>query len=103
MTNDPLYLRELTPEEARVILHRGTEAPYTGEYDEHFETGVYRCRQCAAELYPSESKFHSGCGWPAFDREISGAVERRSDPDGRRTEIVCARCGGHLGHVFEGE
>lgn len=102
MTSQP-ELRELTPEEARVILHRGTEMPYTGEYDDHDEAGVYHCRQCGAALYPSDAKFNSGCGWPAFDRAYEGAVAHHPDPDGRRTEIVCARCGGHLGHVFEGE
>lgn len=100
---DDASRKPLTAEEKRVILEKGTEAPFTGAYTDHFEKGVYTCRQCGAHLYRSESKFHSGCGWPAFDDEIEGAVERRPDPDGRRTEIVCARCGGHLGHVFTGE
>ena len=95
--------RRLTPEEERVIIHKGTEYPGTGEYTDFFESGVYRCKQCGAELYRSSSKFHSGCGWPSFDDEIEGAVARVPDKDGRRTEIVCASCGGHLGHVFEGE
>lgn len=94
---------KLTREEERVIIHGGTEMPFRGEYTDLFEPGTYACRQCGAPLYRSEDKFHSGCGWPSFDDEIPGAVERRPDPDGRRTEIVCAACGGHLGHVFQGE
>ncbi|HUU03767.1 MAG TPA: bifunctional methionine sulfoxide reductase B/A protein [Myxococcota bacterium] len=95
--------RKLTPEEVRVIERRGTEAPFGGKYDQHFETGVYSCKRCGAALFLSEQKFKSSCGWPSFDGEIPGAVERRPDLDGVRTEIVCARCGAHLGHVFEGE
>ncbi len=95
--------RELSPEEEYVIVHGGTEAPYTGEYEDHWEEGTYVCRRCGAGLYESTSKFDSGCGWPAFDDEIEGAVERRTDADGFRTEILCAECGAHLGHVFEGE
>ena len=95
---------QLNAEEQDVILHKGTEMPFTGQYTEHFETGGhYVCKQCNAPLYRSEHKFHSSCGWPAFDDEIAGAVRREPDADGRRTEILCVNCGGHLGHVFEGE
>jgi len=95
--------RELNTEEARVIVHKGTERPFTGKYNEHFNAGIYACRRCGAMLYQSDDKFRSNCGWPAFDDELPGAVKRLQDSDGVRTEIVCANCGGHLGHVFSGE
>ena len=93
----------LTPEEKRIIVDKGTEAPFTGEYTDFFEKGTYVCRRCGAPLYNSSAKFHSDCGWPSFDDEIPGAVKRQRDRDGMRTEILCANCGAHLGHVFTGE
>jgi peptide methionine sulfoxide reductase msrA/msrB len=96
-------MKFLTPEEKMVLLDKGTERPFTGQYVDFDQKGTYTCKQCGAPLYRSDAKFHSDCGWPSFDDEVPGAVKRVVDADGRRTEIVCARCGGHLGHVFEGE
>lgn len=93
----------LEPAAARVILHQGTEAPFQGEYDRFFESGTYICRQCNQPLFSAQAKFDAGCGWPAFDDHFLGAVKTLTDPDGYRTEIRCAHCDGHLGHVFTGE
>ena len=93
----------LTPAERYIIESKGTERPFTGEFDDFYEKGTYICKRCNAELYKSDTKFDAHCGWPAFDQEISGAVTRLPDPDGLRVEIQCANCEGHLGHVFTGE
>jgi methionine-R-sulfoxide reductase len=94
---------QLTPDEEWVILHKGTERPFTGALLDNKAEGLYVCKRCDTPLYTSASKFESHCGWPSFDDEIPGAVKRVPDADGRRVEIVCANCGAHLGHVFEGE
>ncbi|MBN1931895.1 MAG: bifunctional methionine sulfoxide reductase B/A protein [Desulfobacterales bacterium] len=94
---------KLTTEEERVIIHKGTETPFSGKYNDFFEKGSYYCKRCNALLYRSDDKFASSCGWPSFDDEIKGAVKKQKDVDGRRTEILCANCGAHLGHIFEGE
>lgn len=99
----PTEFNKLTEFEEYVIVGKGTERPFMGEYTDTEDAGTYICRRCNAALYKSDHKFHSGCGWPAFDDEIPGAVERHPDADGYRVEIVCKNCGGHLGHVFEGE
>lgn len=100
---EKMEFNKLTPEEEKVIIHKGTEMPYTGKYEKYKGKGIYTCKRCDAELYKSEDKFNSNCGWPSFDDEIEGAVKRIPDADGLRTEIVCNNCGGHLGHVFIGE
>ena len=103
MTKD--YFSKLTPEEKHILKDKGTEAPFTGEYNEHFESGIFVCRACDNPLYESNTKFNSGCGWPSFDDEIEGAITHYEDFSGGRirTEICCKKCDGHLGHVFVGE
>lgn len=93
----------MTPAESRVIVDKGTERPFVGEYTDFKEAGTFLCRRCNAPLYRSADKFDSRCGWPSFDEEIAGTVARHPDADGHRIEIVCRNCEGHLGHVFFGE
>lgn len=102
-TNKTMTFNELNSFEKSVIEGKGTERPFTGIYYKHNETGTYLCKKCNAPLYRSDDKFDAHCGWPSFDQEIKGAVKRTTDADGRRTEITCAKCGAHLGHVFTGE
>jgi len=103
MSEKKIEIPKLTKKEENVIVNKGTEMPFTGQYYAFWERGTYICRRCGASLYRSESKFEANCGWPSFDDEIPGAVKRMPDPDGVRTEIQCAKCGAHLGHVFVGE
>jgi len=98
-----MYFNKLTDEEKRIIENKGTEIPFSGKYNEFYGEGIFTCKKCNTPLFDSKSKFSSGCGWPSFDDNLSSAVKRISDVDGRRVEIVCSNCGGHLGHVFEGE
>ena len=101
----PDYFKKLNSKERNVIVNKGTEYPNTGKYNKHFEKGIYHCKACDSPLYESNSKFESNCGWPSFDDEIKNAITRHSDYKlgYKRIEICCAKCGGHLGHVFEGE
>lgn len=103
LNNDTMHYNNLTPDEQKVIINKGTERSFTGKYYTFDGDGTYLCKQCNAPLYKSNDKFDAHCGWPSFDDEIPGAITRKTDADGHRTEILCANCGAHLGHVFEGE
>lgn len=96
-------LKTLTTEEDRIIVHKGTEAPFSGKYEDFWQDGIYVCKRCGTALFKSTDKFDAQCGWPSFDDQIPGAVKRTLDVDGVRTEVTCTNCGGHLGHLFEGE
>ena len=98
-----MKLNSLTPQEKRVIINKGTEAPFSGEHDKNFDQGSYICRQCDAPLYRSQDKFDAHCGWPSFDAGIPAAIKHTLDKDGKREEITCAKCSAHLGHVFLNE
>ncbi|MCL5423754.1 MAG: methionine-R-sulfoxide reductase [Candidatus Marsarchaeota archaeon] len=100
---EKIKLNKLTKDEERIIIHKGTEMPFSGEYEKETREGIYICKHCNAPLYKSSDKFDAQCGWPSFDQEIEGAIKKVKDSDGERTEVICARCGAHLGHVFYGE
>lgn len=98
-----MVFNSLTSEEKHVIIDKGTQAPFTGEYDDFYDDGTFICRRCNAPLFSAKAKFDAHCGWPAFDDTFAGSIKEIPDADGQRTEIRCANCGGHLGHVFIGE